>query len=132
MDMAFSAPALVNPSADSPFRIFHRALDAKMKDATRAGVTLKIKKEEKVPVAENEEQKFWELGLLSCKALNHQTAHHLFPSVSQIYYPQITPTVAQTWGLGPGPGEGEVNLPQARSNDGLKITCGTGKEKGSK
>lgn len=38
-----------------------------MKDATRAGVTLKIKKEEKVPVAENEEQKFWELGLLSCQ-----------------------------------------------------------------
>ncbi|CAH3042124.1 unnamed protein product, partial [Pocillopora meandrina] len=94
-----------------------------------------------MPVAENEEQKFWELGLLSCKAPNHQTAHHLFPSVSQIYYPQITPTVAQTWGLGglliifhilkPWPGEGEVNLLQARSNDGLKITCGTGKEKGS-
>lgn len=40
-----------------------------MKDATRAGVTLKIKKEEKVPVAENEEQKFWELGLLSCKSV---------------------------------------------------------------
>lgn len=40
-----------------------------MKDATKAGVTLKIKKEEKVPVAENEEQKFWELGLLSCKSV---------------------------------------------------------------
>ncbi|XP_020623464.1 acyl-lipid (8-3)-desaturase-like [Orbicella faveolata] len=28
-------------------------------------------------------------------ALNHQTAHHLFPSVAQIYYPQITPIVVQ-------------------------------------
>jgi len=28
-------------------------------------------------------------------ALNHQTAHHLFPDVSQIYYPQITPIVRQ-------------------------------------
>ncbi|XP_015777022.1 PREDICTED: acyl-lipid (8-3)-desaturase-like isoform X1 [Acropora digitifera] len=28
-------------------------------------------------------------------ALNHQTAHHLFPGVSQIYYPQITPIVRQ-------------------------------------
>ena len=47
------------------FRIFRRALDAKMKlDATRAGVTLKNKKEERVPATENEEQKFCELGLL--------------------------------------------------------------------
>lgn len=29
-------------------------------------------------------------------ALNHQTAHHLFPSVSQIYYPAITPIVRET------------------------------------
>ena len=28
-------------------------------------------------------------------ALNHQTAHHLFPSVAQIYYPQITPIIVQ-------------------------------------
>ncbi|KAK2554715.1 Acyl-lipid (8-3)-desaturase [Acropora cervicornis] len=28
-------------------------------------------------------------------ALNHQTAHHLFPDVNQIYYPQITPIVRQ-------------------------------------
>ncbi|KAK2554711.1 Acyl-lipid (8-3)-desaturase [Acropora cervicornis] len=28
-------------------------------------------------------------------ALNHQTAHHLFPGVSQFYYPQITPIVRQ-------------------------------------
>jgi len=28
-------------------------------------------------------------------ALNHQTTHHLFPGVSQIYYPQITPIVRQ-------------------------------------
>lgn len=29
-------------------------------------------------------------------ALNHQTTHHLFPGVSQIYYPQITPIVRET------------------------------------
>ncbi|CAH3042120.1 unnamed protein product [Pocillopora meandrina] len=29
-------------------------------------------------------------------ALNHQTAHHLFPGVSQFYYPQITPIVRET------------------------------------
>jgi len=28
-------------------------------------------------------------------ALNHQTAHHLFPGVSQIYYPQITPIIRE-------------------------------------
>lgn len=28
--------------------------------------------------------------------LNHQTTHHLFPGVSQFYYPQISPIVAQT------------------------------------
>ena len=26
-------------------------------------------------------------------ALNHQTAHHLFPGVLQYYYPQITPII---------------------------------------
>ena len=29
-------------------------------------------------------------------ALNHQVAHHLFPAVLQIYYPQITPIVKKT------------------------------------
>lgn len=29
-------------------------------------------------------------------ALNHQTAHHLFPDICQYYYPQITPIVRQT------------------------------------
>lgn len=29
-------------------------------------------------------------------ALNHQTTHHLFPGVSQIYYPEITPIVRET------------------------------------
>lgn len=51
------------------FRIsrLSRALDAEMNlDAARAGVTLKNKKEEKVPVTENEEQ-CCELGLLGCK-----------------------------------------------------------------
>lgn len=28
-------------------------------------------------------------------ALNHQTAHHLFPGIAQIYYPQITPIIVQ-------------------------------------
>ena len=28
--------------------------------------------------------------------LNHQTAHHLFPGISQYYYPEITPIVVQT------------------------------------
>ena len=34
-----------------------------MKDATRAGVSLKTKKEEKLPISEEEEKKFWEAGL---------------------------------------------------------------------
>ena len=29
-------------------------------------------------------------------ALNHQTTHHLFPGVSQYYYPQITPIIRKT------------------------------------
>ncbi|XP_031564402.1 acyl-lipid (8-3)-desaturase-like [Actinia tenebrosa] len=29
-------------------------------------------------------------------ALNHQTTHHLFPSISQVHYPQITPIVRKT------------------------------------
>ena len=29
-------------------------------------------------------------------ALNHQTAHHLFPGVIQSHYPKITPIVRQT------------------------------------
>jgi fatty acid desaturase len=29
-------------------------------------------------------------------SLNHQTAHHLFPGISQYYYPIITPIVKQT------------------------------------
>ncbi|XP_015777026.1 PREDICTED: acyl-lipid (8-3)-desaturase B-like [Acropora digitifera] len=36
----------------------------------------------------------WFLNVFS-GALNHQTAHHLFPGVSQFYYPQITPIVRQ-------------------------------------
>ena len=45
-----------------------RALDAEMKDATGAGVTLEIKKEEKPPVTENGEQMCWELGPLCAKS----------------------------------------------------------------
>jgi len=29
-------------------------------------------------------------------SLNYQVTHHLFPSVSQIYYPQIAPIVKKT------------------------------------
>ena len=29
-------------------------------------------------------------------ALNHQTAHHLFPNVCQIHYPAITPILRET------------------------------------
>jgi fatty acid desaturase len=29
-------------------------------------------------------------------ALNHQTAHHLFPGIAQCYYPIVTPIVKQT------------------------------------
>lgn len=29
-------------------------------------------------------------------ALNHQTVHHVFPGVSQYYYPEITPIMVQT------------------------------------
>jgi len=45
--------------------IFRSALDAEMKDATRAGITLQNKKAEKLPVTQ-EENKFWEMGLLGC------------------------------------------------------------------
>ena len=39
-----------------------------MKDATRAGVGLQIKKAEKLPVTQEEENKFWEMGLLGCQS----------------------------------------------------------------
>ena len=39
-----------------------------MKDVTRAGVALQNKKAEKFPVTEEEESKFWELGLLGCQS----------------------------------------------------------------
>ena len=51
--------------------ILRLALDAEMKDATRAGVALQNKKAEKLPVTQEEEQeenKFWEMGLLGCQS----------------------------------------------------------------
>ena len=39
-----------------------------MKDATRPGVALQHKKAEKLPVTEEEESKFWEMGLLGCQS----------------------------------------------------------------
>ena len=56
-----------------------------MKDGTRAGVTLKNKKEEKVPVTENEEQKFWELGLLGCKSSKSFRHTVLFIVITESY-----------------------------------------------
>ena len=52
----------------SRFVIFRTALDAEMKDARRAGVALQNKKAEKLPVTEEQESKFWELGLLGCQS----------------------------------------------------------------
>ena len=52
----------------SRFVIFRTALDAEMKDAMRAGVALQNKRVEKLLVSEEEESKFWELGLLGCQS----------------------------------------------------------------
>ena len=48
--------------------ILRSALNAEMKDATRAGVALQNKKAEKLPVTQEEENKFWEMGLLDCQS----------------------------------------------------------------
>lgn len=55
-------------TSDKSFVIFRTALDAEMKDVTRAGVALQNKKAEKFPVTEEEESKFWELELLGCQS----------------------------------------------------------------
>ena len=46
------------------FSIFRRVLDAEMKEGTRLGIALANKKEEKQPVNEEDEKKFWTMGLL--------------------------------------------------------------------
>ena len=46
------------------FVILRRALDAEMKAGTRDGLTLKTKRKEKLAVTEDEEQTFWQIGLL--------------------------------------------------------------------
>ena len=46
------------------FSIFRRVLDAEMKEGTRLGIGLANKKEEKQPVNEEDEKKFWTMGLL--------------------------------------------------------------------
>ena len=69
----------------SRFRVFRKALDAEIRDGTRAGVTLKNKKEEKVPVTENEEQKFLELGLLGCKSSKSLLHTVLFIVITESY-----------------------------------------------
>ena len=48
--------------------ILRSALDAEMKDTTRAGVALQNKKAEKLPVTQKEDNKFWEMGLLGCQS----------------------------------------------------------------
>ena len=55
------------------FGIFRRALDAKMKDGTRQGIAVQNKKEEKMPVKEEDQKKFWDLRILgkdTAKSLN--------------------------------------------------------------
>ena len=49
---------------------FRRVLDAEMKEATRMGVTLKTKEDEKEDVNNVEEKLFWSKGLFS-----HQLGH---------------------------------------------------------
>ena len=49
---------------------FRRVLDAEMKEATRMGVTLKTKEDEKEDVNNEEEKLFWSKGLFS-----HQLGH---------------------------------------------------------
>ena len=46
------------------FALFRRVLDAELKDATREGVHLKSKKEEKEAISDEEEELFWRLNLL--------------------------------------------------------------------
>ena len=46
------------------FSIFRRVLDAEMKEGTRLGIGLANKKKEKQPVNEENEKKFWTMGLL--------------------------------------------------------------------
>ena len=51
------------------FSILRRVLDVEMKEGTRLGIGIANKKEEKQPVNEEDERKFWTLGLLG----NHQS-----------------------------------------------------------
>ena len=48
--------------------ILRSALDTEMKDTMRAGVALQNKKAEKLPVTQDEENKFCEMGLLGCQS----------------------------------------------------------------
>ncbi|XP_068742306.1 zinc finger MYM-type protein 3-like [Montipora capricornis] len=56
----------LNPldNSDRRFTLFRRALDTELKDATREGLHVKNKKEEKESVTEEEEELFWNLNLL--------------------------------------------------------------------
>jgi fatty acid desaturase len=38
----------------------------------------------------------FEYSVSALGALNHQTAHHLFPGIAQCFYPIVTPIVKQT------------------------------------
>ncbi|KAL9977728.1 hypothetical protein ACROYT_G015166 [Oculina patagonica] len=55
-------------TSDKRFMTLRSALDTEMKDATRTGVALQNKKAEKLPVTQEEENKFWEMGLLGYEA----------------------------------------------------------------
>ena len=52
------------------FSIFRRVLAAEMKEGTRLGIPLANKKEEKQPVNEEDENKFWTMGLLGKNSAN--------------------------------------------------------------
>ena len=59
--------------------ILRSTLDAEMMDATRAGVALQNKKAETLPVTQEEENKFWEMGLLgSVSQLSHCLIQYTF------------------------------------------------------
>ena len=52
------------------FSIIRRVLDAEMKEGTRSGIGLADKKEEKQHVSEEDEKKFWTMGLLGKSSTN--------------------------------------------------------------
>ena len=52
------------------FGTFRRVLDAEMKDATRCGLTVSTKKDEKEAITDEEEDLFWSKGLMGTGSSN--------------------------------------------------------------